>query len=151
MNASYTYNTVNNPHPEIAAIEKTIKSHIGWAVNNKDRDTLFSTIVENDELFYFQTDSESTIHGIGEFKSLVDGVFMGEEFKAIRTEIRNLRIHLSPTMKTAWFSCILDDYNEFRGKPAVWEDVRWTGVLEKIDGQWAIFQMHFSKAEDMMN
>jgi hypothetical protein len=72
------------------------------------------------------------------------------EFRAIRVEINGMRIHLSPTEKTAWFSCILNDYNEFRGKPAVWENVRWTGVLEKVDGAWKIFQMHFSKAEDLI-
>ncbi len=37
-----------------------------------------------------------------------------------------------------------------KGNPANWEKVRWTGVLEKIDGKWKIFQMHFSKAEDLV-
>jgi hypothetical protein len=147
---AYTYNNINNPHPEIEEIEKTIRSHIGWAVNNKDRQTLFSTVIENEELFYFSPDSKSTVSGIDEFTDLVDNFFMLEEFKAIRTEINDLRIHISPTLMTAWFSCILNDYNEFQGNPAVWENVRWTGVLEKVNGKWKIFQMHFSKAEDQI-
>ena len=147
---TYTYNNANNPHHEIAEIEKTIKAHIGWAVNNKDKDTLLATVVENEELFFFQPDSKSTIDGINEFLSLIDNFFMLEDFKAIRTEIKNLRVQISPTLKTSWFSCILNDYNEFQGKPAVWENVRWTGVLEKIEGKWKIFQMHFSKAEDLV-
>jgi len=49
MKTPYTYNTLTNPHDEIGEVEKIIKSHISWAVNNKDRQTLFSTIIENDE------------------------------------------------------------------------------------------------------
>jgi len=147
---SYTYNTINNPHDEIREIEKIIQAHIEWAVNNKDRQTLFSTIIENEELFLYQTDSKSTITGIREFTDLVDTIFMSGDFKALRTEIKNVRIHVSSTMRTAWFSCILNDYNEYQGNPFVWENVRWTGILEKIGGRWKIFQMHFSKAEDLI-
>lgn len=150
MKTPYTYNNINNPHNEIAEIENTISAHIGWAVNNKDKKTLFSTIIENQELFFFQPDSKGTIDGVDEFKSLIDNFFMRDDFKAIRTEIKNLRIHISSTTQTAWFSCILNDYNEFQGKPAVWENVRWTGVLEKVQGNWKIFQMHFSKPEDLI-
>ena len=150
MNVPYTYNNVNNPHEEITKIEKTIRDNIGWAVNNKNKAQAYSTIVENDELFFFQPDSQGTIVGIEACKELTEKFFMQDDFKAIRTEINNLRIHISSTLKTAWFACILNDYNEYKGKPANWENVRWTGVLEKIDNQWKIFQMHFSKAEDLV-
>lgn len=150
MNSSFTYNTLNNPHSEIFAVEKTIKSHIEWAINYKDKQTLYSTLAPNKELFFFQPDSKDTITGFDHLKELVEGVFMGDDFKAIRVEIKDLRIHVSSSLVTAWYSCILNDYNEFQGKPSVWENVRWTGVLEKIDSKWKIFQMHFSKAEDLI-
>lgn len=150
MKTPYTFNSQDNPHEEIGAIEKTLFAHIRWAVNNKDRKTLFSTIAESRELFFFQPDSQSTIRGIGEFNTLVEE-FMQDDFVALRNEIRDLRIHLSPSLQTAWFSCLLDDYNEYQGKPFVWKDVRWTGVLEKIGDEWKIFQMHFSKAEDQVH
>jgi hypothetical protein len=150
MNGPYTYNNLNNPHEEIPKIEKTIRDNIGWAVNNKNTAQAYSTIVENDELFFFQPDSKGTIVGIKACKELTESFFMQDDFRAIRTEINNLRIHISPGLKTAWFACLLNDYNEYKGKPANWENVRWTGVLEKIDTQWKIFQMHFSKAEDLV-
>jgi len=150
LNGPFTWNTVNNPHEELAAIEKVIRDHIGWAVNNKDQQQLYSTLIDNDELFFFQTDSKSTIEGIDSFRPLVNDFFMREDFKAIRTEINNLRINMSPSLQTAWFSCLLNDYNEFHGRPANWENVRWSGVLEKVNGQWKIFQMHYSKAEDLV-
>ncbi len=149
MNKAYTFNNINNPHDEIAEIENVVKMHIGWAVDNKNRAACLSTVVNNDELFFFQTDSKSTIRGINGLLNLIDNFFMLDEFKAIKTEIKDMRIHISPSLRTAWYSCILNDYNEFKGEPANWENVRWTGVLEKIEGKWKIMQMHFSKAEDL--
>ena len=150
MSEVYTYNSVNNPHDELTNIEKKIKASIEWAVHNKDTVMSYSSYVNNDELFFFQTDSRSTIRGFDAFKDMTEKFFMRDDFKAIKVVIKDLRIHMSPSLKTGWWSCILDDYNEFQGKPANWENVRWSGVVEKIDGQWRIFQMHFSKAEDLI-
>jgi len=123
MGSPFTFNNINNPHDELAAVEEVIRASIEWAVRGKDTVLSYSTVVNNDELFFFQT---------------------------IKVEINDFRIHMSSTMKTAWWACLLNDYNEFQGKPANWENVRWSGVLEKIDGKWRIFQMHFSKAEDLL-
>jgi hypothetical protein len=150
MSGPYTYNNINNPHDELAVIENIIRAKIAWAVNGKDTTLSYSMVVNNDELFYFSTDSRGTIIGFDNFRNLTEKFFMRDDFKAIRVEIKDLRIHMSPSMRTAWWSCILNDYNEFQGKPANWENVRWTGVLEKVDGKWRIFQMHFSKAEDLV-
>ena len=150
MDESCTYNSLNKCHDEIPEIERVIKTHIGWAVDNKNKAALLSTVIQNEELFVFQTDSKSTIRGIDQFLSLTQDFFMSDAFRAIKTEVIDLRIHISPSLSTAWFSCILNDYNEFQGKPANWENVRWTGVLENVRGSWKIMQMHFSKAEDLV-
>lgn len=150
MASPVTYNNINNPHDELAHIEETVKASIEWAVRGKDTELLYSTVIENDELFFFQPDSRNTMQGIDAFRTVTNDFFMREDFKAIRVEIKDMRISLSPSLKTAWYACILNDYNEFQGKPANWENVRWTGVLEKVDGKWRIFQMHFSKAEDLV-
>lgn len=150
MSSHFTFNNLNNPHDEIRKIESVVKRHIGWAVDNKNMQSLFETVVNNDELFFFQTDSKSTIKGFDGLLKLTDNFFMRDDFKAIKTEVKDMRIHISTSLQTAWFSCILNDYNEFQGKPTNWENVRWTGVLEKIEGKWKIFHMHFSKAEDLV-
>ena len=75
---------------------------------------------------------------------------MDPAFKATRFEVKNLRINLSESGTVAWFSALLDDFGEWQGEPVGWEDARWTGVLEKRDGRWAIVQMHFSFAEEQM-
>jgi hypothetical protein len=50
--------------------------------------------------------------------------------------------------EVAWFYCILDDINTFKGKPAEWRDTRWTGTVEKREGKWVIVQQHFSFASE---
>jgi hypothetical protein len=150
MGDPYTFNNISNPHDELAAIEEVIRASIEWAVRGKDTVLSYSTVVNNDELFFFQTDSRTTMIGFDKFRELTEKFFMRDDFKAIKVEINDFRIHMSPTKSTAWWACLLNDYNEFQGKPANWENVRWSGVLEKIDGKWRIFQMHFSKAEDLL-
>ncbi len=125
-------------------VRAVIEKHIGWAIK-KDKNALYDTVSQTKDFFIYHPDAESTIHNFDEFKTLVETVFMKSGFKAIRTEIKDLRIFVSKTGQTVWFSCLLDDINEINGKPAEWHDVRWTGVLDKID-QWRIVQEHFSKA-----
>ena len=50
---------------------------------------------------------------------------------AISYEIRDLKISISECGTVAWYYCVLDDINEWKGRPAEWKDTRWTGVLEK--------------------
>jgi ketosteroid isomerase-like protein len=132
---------------EKAEISKVIHASIGWAAN-KDKDLVFSSFAHDPELFWFSPRDDGTVHGYKEFVDQTEGVFMREEFKAIRYEIRDLAINLSRSGDVAWYHARLDDFNEWKGQPANWEDVRWTGVLEKRDGRWVIVQMHFSDPSD---
>ena len=73
---------------------------------------------------------------------------MDDTFKATGFDVRDMRVNLSRSGDVAWYSAILDDFGEFRGKAYSWVNTRWTGVLEKRDGNWVIVQMHFSFASD---
>jgi ketosteroid isomerase-like protein len=78
-----------------------------------------------------------------------DSAFWGSpHFKAIRHEVRDLRIHFSRSGDVAWFYCIVDDINEWKGAPTNWENVRWIGVFEKRKGKWRVVMQHFSWAKD---
>jgi hypothetical protein len=128
---------------EKAKVERVIKSSITWAMN-KDKDLLFRCFANDTSLFFFSPDNAGTVKGFAAFKTNVEQVFMNPAFKAIRSDFKDLRIDLSRSGDVAWWSCFLDDMNEWNGQPANWENVRWTGVLEKRDGHWVIVQMHFS-------
>jgi hypothetical protein len=130
---------------EIVSIEKAINGSIGWA---KDKDfKLLYSIIANDSNYLEVDPNPGIIRGFDEFKK--NEVFWGNpDFKAIGYEIRDLKISLSESGTVAWYYCMLDDINEWKGKPAEWRNTRWTGVLEKRDGRWVIVQMHFSFARE---
>ena len=129
---------------ELVLIERAIHGAIGWA-KNKDFKLLYS-IIANDSNYLEVDPNKGIIRGFDEFKK--NEAFWGNpDFKAIRYEIRDLKISLSACGSVAWFYCVLDDMNEWKGKPAEWRNTRWTGVLEKREGRWIIVQMHFSFAQ----
>jgi ketosteroid isomerase-like protein len=130
---------------EISAIGKSIHAAIGWA-KNKDFNLLYSVIA--DDSSYLEVDpGKGLIQGIRQLKEN-ETFWSNPDFKAIRYDIRDLKINLSRSGDVSWFYCMLDDVNEWKGRPASWMDTRWTGVLEKKDGGWRIVQMHFSFAKD---
>jgi hypothetical protein len=134
-----------NIQQEKELITETIHSSIRWA-GTKDIQLLYSVIAQDSD--YLEVHPEATVvMGFDEFRKQED-FWLNPNFKAIRYEIRDLRIRLSRSGEVAWWYCMLDDINEWKGKPANWENTRWTGVLEKRNGKWVIVQMHFSKASD---
>jgi len=132
-----------NTENEKLLIEKTIRTSIGWA-QNKNINLLYS-VIANDSSFLEVHPGSRVVKGFDEFRK-AEEFWMNPEFKAIRYEIRDLRINISRSGDVAWWFCMLDDINEWKGEPASWENTRWTGVLEKREGKWEIVQQHFSFA-----
>ena len=122
-------------------IEQAINSSIGWA-KNKDLSLLYS-VIANDTNFLEVHPEGRVVRGINEFRKS-EAFWMSPDFQAVRYEINDLRITISESGTVAWWFCVLDDINEWKGEPANWEDTRWTGVMEKRDGRWQIVQQHFS-------
>ena len=132
---------------EKAIISKVINDSIGW-VATKDKELLYSCFADDPELFWFSPSDDGTIYGFKAFVELTENFFMLDEFGHVGFEVRELQINLSQSGEMAWFHARLDDFNTWQGEPANWENVRWTGVLEKRDRRWVIVQMHFSDPSD---
>jgi ketosteroid isomerase-like protein len=128
---------------EFASIEKSIRDCIGWA-KNKDLKLLYGVIANDADFLEVHPDG-AIVKGFADFKK-AEAFWMSPDFKAVRFDIKDLKIKLSKSGEVAWFFCLLDDINEYKGKPANWENTRWTGVLEKRDGRWVVAQQHFSFA-----
>ena len=129
----------------LKTVEQAIHNVFGWAVK-KDFNLFFQTIA-NDSNFISVTPYNRVKFGFNEVRK--DSTFWGSpHFKAIRHEVRDLKIQFSNSGNVAWFYCLVDDINEWKGEPANWENVRWTGVLEKRNGKWRVVQQHFSWAKD---
>ena len=137
-----TQNTAQiNREIEKKEIAKTISSCIGW-FKDKDFDLLFS-IVAHDSNYISVHPTNNVIKGFDHFKKNSE-IFKNPDFKYVRHELKDLIITLSQSGDVAWYYCILNDINTWKGQPASWENVRWTGVLEKRHDNWVIVQQHFS-------
>jgi ketosteroid isomerase-like protein len=132
---------------EKAAVRQVAYTFVGWALDNKNVEALKSSLSHDEGFFMFQPDSRSTIRGYQAFTALIPG-WLSPDFKATRTELRDVKVDISRFGDIAWFSAILDDCGEYKGNPSCWNDCRYTGVLEKRDSRWVIVQAHFSLASD---
>jgi hypothetical protein len=144
-----TVNAKNDLAAERVKVEKVIRASIEWAMT-KDTALLYGSFVNDSTLFWFSPDDAGTVRGFDAFKQQVEQIFMNPAFKAVGSTFTDLDVHFSRSGEVAWYSCILDDRNTWNDRPSNWENVRWTGVLEKRDGVWAIMQMHFSYSEEDM-
>lgn len=134
------------PTDEKTVIEKTIRDSICWALT-KDRPLAESTLAHDENLFYFWIKSAYTVMGWKQHVKTFD-TFMDPRFKAIRTDVRDLHIYLSPSGDVAWYDATLDDVSEWDGRRGGAENINWTGVLEKREGKWVIVHMHASLSSD---
>jgi hypothetical protein len=126
-------------------IARVISSVIGWA-KDKDLD-LFYRSIANDEDYISVTPGKRVVKRFEDVKQNVP-FWMSPEFKYVRHELKDLEITFARCGQVAWFYCILDDINTYKGEPASWENARWTGVVEKRDGNWIVVSQHFSFASD---
>lgn len=134
---------IMNGEIEIKEISRVIDSCIGW-FKTKNFELSFSTVA-NDSNFLEIHPTNRVVRGFEQFRKNSE-IFQRPEFQYGRHEIKDLTIHLSRSGDVAWFYCVLDDINTWKGQPANWENTRWTGVLEKREGRWVIVQQHFSFA-----
>lgn len=130
---------------DLILIKQVINNSIAWA-KNKDLNILYSAIADDTAFLEIHPDN-SIVRGISQFKEN-EKFWMNPNFKAISYEIRDLDIQISQSGTVAWWYCILDDINEWKGQPANWVNTRWTGVVEKRNGKWVIVQQHFSFATE---
>jgi ketosteroid isomerase-like protein len=126
-------------------VAKTISSVIGWA-KEKNLD-LFYSVICHDTDYVSVSPSKRVVKRFEDVKQSVP-FWMSPDFKYVRHELKDLRIRFSRGGDVAWFYCILDDINTYKGEPASWENARWTGVVEKRGGKWVVVQQHFSFAAD---
>ena len=135
--------TAEGQEAEKEKIARTISSCIGWA-KDKNLNLLFSVIAHDED--YISVSPTKRV--VKRFEDVQQSVpfWMSPDFKYVRHELKDLEIKFARCGEVAWFYCVLDDINTYKGEPACWENTRWTGVVEKRDGKWVIVQQHFSFA-----
>ena len=138
-------NQAKDQEAEKKIVAEVISSVIGWA-KDKNLDLFFSSIAQ-DEDYISVTPGKRVIKRFEDVKQNVP-FWMSPDFKYVRHELKDLEIKFARCGEVAWFYCVLDDINTYKGEPASWENARWTGVVEKRAGKWVVVQQHFSFASD---
>jgi len=137
--------TAQDREAEKREIARVVSSVIGWA-KDKDLDLFYGSIA-NDEDYISVTPGKRVIKRFEDVKSNVP-FWMSPDFRYVRHELKDLEITFARCGEVAWFYCVLDDINTYKGEPASWENARWTGVVEKRDWKWVVVSQHFSFASD---
>ena len=112
LSSGQTTNNTLNIQYEKKLVEKAIHNCIGWA-KNKDINLLYS-VIANDTSFIEIHPNNRVVKGFEDFKK-AEKFWMNPDFKAIKYEIKDLIINFSKSGDVAWFFCILNDMNEWKG------------------------------------
>ncbi len=131
-----------NKSEEKAKIRLVLENHV-IANETKNIDLIGEIWAPREDVIIFGTASDEKLVGWNEIKATFKKQF--EMFEQAYLSISDQSISIGDDGNTAWFSQKMDyNYTTVDGDAKRFEGVRFTGVLEKIDGQWLIVQSHLS-------
>ena len=130
-----------NCEKEKDAIENVLENYI-LANENQDLELVEEIWAAKDDIVLYGTDSDERLMGWNNIREAVK-----EQFGFISDtyiSASNQFIQINCTGNTAWFAETLNYNYMYNGKAHKFEGLRFTGVVEKIDGKWKIVQAHLS-------
>lgn len=111
--------------------------------NEKQEMNLVQEIWASDpDIVVLGTNSDEKIVGWEQIRSTLQRQF--DSFDDTYISVRDQVININETGNTAWFSEIMNYNYIYQGRAIQFEGLRFTGVLEKKDGEWHIVQSHIS-------
>ena len=111
--------------------------------NEKQEISLVKEIWAPDtDIVVIGTNSDEKLIGWDEIRSVMERQF--NSFEETYITVRDQVVEINETGNTAWFSEILSYNYIYQGEARQFEGLRFTGVLEKRDGDWYIVQSHMS-------
>lgn len=126
---------------EKAAVSQVLEKYV-TANQTKDMNLVKEIWSNDDNIVIFGTDLDEKLVGWSQIQEIIKKQYQTIDQSYISVNDQNITV--SQTGKTAWFSEILEYNFIFDGKPVSYENVRFTGVVEKMGEQWKIVQSHLS-------
>ena len=126
---------------EKAKIQSLLSSYV-QAWENEDIGLLMRIIAHDSDMVMFDADTEKRLVGWRERIESAKMKFEATEKTKIST--RNVVIKVHESGKVAWFSGIMDGKTVAQNKTVNLEGLRFTCVVEKRSGNWAMVQWHLS-------
>lgn len=112
------------------------------AHETKDLDLLSSCFSDKPDIIILGTDEDELWV---DKKSMVDAQIRAyDTFDKVKLSVRDKVLKIDSSGKTAWFYMKVNWFVESEGEKYKFDDVRTTGVLENITGNWRIVQIHTS-------
>lgn len=130
------------PEQDVSGVTTLINSYLD-AYNAKDIEALGGVLIKDESLVAYGTDEGETWHGWKDFQHVTEKLFEGVQ--EIRWKRGTPKINFSADGGVAWFSEELSGHFMSIGDEHDCP-IRFTGVAERIDGQWTIVQFHRSVA-----
>jgi ketosteroid isomerase-like protein len=112
------------------------------ARESEDFATVEHLWAQDEDIVLFGTEGDEQLVGIEAIKKAMSRQF--DEVENTLINISDQKIRINQAGNTAWFSEVLDYNFIYLGEDMSFEGIRFTGVLEKIDGKWQLVQGHLS-------
>ncbi len=112
------------------------------ANEKEDLDLVHEIWAASPDIVVFGTNSDEKLIGWDAIKEALERQYTS--FEDTYISVRDQVIHVDPTGHFAWFSEIMNYNYIYQGEAKQFEGLRFTGVLQKIDGEWYIVQSHIS-------
>ncbi len=111
--------------------------------NEEQNFSLIETIwAANENIVLIGTDSDEKLIGWSQIEEAFKHQF--EAFKETFIVVSEQNIRLNETANTAWFSEIMNYNFIYNDEAKSFSGIRFTGILEKIEGKWLLVQGHLS-------
>lgn len=130
-----------NLHEDHVAIENLLENYI---IANETQNLLLIESIwsSDDEIILYGTDSHERLTGWMSIKTAIKSQFGQIEDTYISATDQFIKINSTGNM--AWFAEAINYNFMYKGEAKKFEGLRFTGVVEKIDGQWKLVQAHLS-------
>ena len=126
---------------EISAI-RTVLERYAIARENEDLSIIEEIWAPDEDIILIGTDSDENLVGWEEIRKAIRRQF--GSFENTLISITDQEIKINKNGNTAWFSQMLNYNFIFNSEAMSFEGIRFTGVLEKREGQWRLVQGHLS-------
>ncbi len=130
-----------NLKDETIAIENLLEKYI-IANENQDFELTEEIWAPNPDIILYGTDSDDRLMGWTNIRTAIKDQF--SQITDTYISASDQFIKLNCTGNTAWFAETLNYNFVYKGEAKSYEGLRFTGVLEKMNGEWKIVQAHLS-------
>lgn len=121
---------------------KTVVDQLEEFLETEDMELLSKIFAHDSDMVNFGTDAAERIVGWEPLKELLQK--QNASYENTKLTVKDQVIQVNKTGNTAWFSEIVDWDLVAQGQAVNLQGSRFTGVMEKRNGNWVIVQFHAS-------